>query len=43
MIERMFLAGVSVADARVLELARRLEAADFDDLADRLEDHGDAS
>jgi hypothetical protein len=34
----MFLAGIPVPDARVLELARRLSASEFDELADRLED-----
>ena len=38
MIEHVFLAGLQVPDARVLELARRLGAAGFDDLGDRLED-----
>ena len=33
----MFLAGQPVPDACVLELARRLKAAQFDELADRLE------
>ena len=37
MIEHVFLAGVPVPDARVLELARRLEDARLDDQADRLE------
>ena len=38
MIEHVFLAGVPVSDARVLELARRLSASELDELADRLED-----
>ena len=36
-IEQVFLAGPQVPDARVLQLARRLSAAGFHDLADRLE------
>ena len=37
MIEHVFLAGVPVPDARVLKLARRLSASEFDELANRLE------
>jgi hypothetical protein len=37
-IEQVFLAGLQVPDARVLELARRLTVAGFYDLGDRLED-----
>ena len=34
----MFLAGLQVPDARVLELSRRLGTAGFHELGDRLED-----
>ena len=36
-IEHVFLAGVAVPDARVLELARRLRAAQLDETAEKLE------
>jgi hypothetical protein len=38
----MFLAGVQVPDARVLELARRLSTAGFHEPGDRLEAAGAA-